>query len=84
MLCPLQLSFLLNSSFSFPGENGHYYCYLRVLSCSCCDGICGSQSRCNCAPCQKLDEEEGQIVTTETSIPAEYTIESWLWGPQPC
>jgi len=42
----------------FSGEDGHYYCGMKVLSCLCCDGICGPQHGCNCTPCQKLDEEE--------------------------
>ena len=71
-------------AYYFAGESGHYYCNLRVLSCPCCDGICGPQNGCNCIPCQKLDDEDGRIVTTEKSIPAQYTIDSWLWGSQPC
>lgn len=70
--------------FCIAGESGHYYCNLRVLSCPCCDGICGPQNGCNCIPCQKLDDEEGRIVTTEKSVPAQHTIDSWLWGSQPC
>lgn len=70
----------------FIGDSGHYYCNQRVLSCPCCDGICGPQSGCNCIPCQKLDEEEASRVTTfvENCIPTEHMIDSWLWGPQPC
>ena len=67
----------------FLGESGHYYCNLRVLSCPCCDGICGPQSGCNCIPCQKLDEEEVHTVTKEKSVPAQCTIDSWFWGSQP-
>ncbi|KAJ8681467.1 hypothetical protein QAD02_017254 [Eretmocerus hayati] len=65
------------------GESGHYYCNLRVLSCPCCDGICGPQSGCNCGPCQKLDNEEDHTITAEKYIPAQQTIDSWLWGAQP-
>lgn len=59
---------------------------MRVLSCLCCDGICGPQHGCNCAPCQKLDEEETArtIAMTEKIIPAQYIMDSWLWGAPPC
>ncbi|XP_012287916.1 E3 ubiquitin-protein ligase HERC2 [Orussus abietinus] len=67
------------------GDSGHYYCNLRVLSCLCCDGICGPQSGCNCGPCQKLDAEEATRCTTtvEKIIPVQRTIDSWVWGLQP-
>ncbi|XP_015510519.2 E3 ubiquitin-protein ligase HERC2 [Neodiprion lecontei] len=67
------------------GDSGHYYCNLRVLSCLCCDGICGPQSGCNCGPCQKIDAEEAALTATltEKTIPAQSLIDSWLWGPQP-
>ncbi|XP_078045783.1 E3 ubiquitin-protein ligase HERC2 [Augochlora pura] len=67
------------------GESGHYYCNMRVLSCLCCDGICGPQHGCNCGPCQKLDEEEATRtnVLAEKTTPARRTMDSWLWGPQP-
>lgn len=59
---------------------------MRVLSCLCCDGICGPQHGCNCGPCEKLDEEEIARANTfiDKTIPAQYTMDSWLWGPQPC
>ncbi|CAB0032033.1 unnamed protein product [Trichogramma brassicae] len=66
------------------GETGHYYCNLKILSCTCCDGICGPQNGCNCASCKKLDDEEGLSVNVnETPVPAQNTIDSWLWGSQP-
>lgn len=67
------------------GDSGHYYCNQRVLSCPCCDGICGPQSGCNCIHCQKLDGEEASKVTSliENCIPTEHMIDSWLWGTQP-
>ncbi|XP_034934449.1 E3 ubiquitin-protein ligase HERC2 [Chelonus insularis] len=66
------------------GDSGHYYCNLDVLTCPCCDGICGPQSGCNCVPCQKLDEEEAARTTAlvEKFVPAQNTIDSWLWGSQ--
>jgi len=70
----------------FSGEHGHYYCGMRVLSCLCCDGICGPQHGCNCTPCQKLDEEETARTTAmvEKTMSAKRIMDSWLWGPQPC
>ncbi|KAK0097381.1 hypothetical protein PV326_002182 [Microctonus aethiopoides] len=75
---------LINSAgvVSRKGDSGHYYCNLRVLSCLCCDGICGPQSGCNCVPCQKLDEEEATKPTSlmQNNPSAQCMIDSWLWG----
>lgn len=70
----------------FSGESGHYYCNMKVLSCLCCDGICGPHRGCNCGPCQKLDEEEAARANklVEKCMPSQQVIDSWLWGPQPC
>ncbi|CAB3375688.1 Hypothetical predicted protein [Cloeon dipterum] len=69
------------------GESGHYYCGMKVLSCACCDGICGPQMGCNCAPCQKLDDDESKRLKTgaedKTPLPFKQQINSWTWGPQP-
>ncbi|RLU17868.1 hypothetical protein DMN91_010107 [Ooceraea biroi] len=67
------------------GFSGHYYCGMRVLSCVCCDGICGPQQGCNCTSCQKLDEEETVRTTAmvEKPISTRRIMDSWLWGPQP-
>ncbi|XP_072748341.1 E3 ubiquitin-protein ligase HERC2 [Anoplolepis gracilipes] len=67
------------------GENGHYYCGMRVLSCLCCDGICGPQHGCNCTPCQKLDDEETArtAAMVERTTSARRIMDSWLWAPQP-
>lgn len=72
-------------SFSFLGENGHFYCGMRVLTCPCCDGICGPQSGCNCSPCQKLDkEEEGRRIRNGNPIIISSMIhQSWTWGRKP-
>ncbi|CAH0405793.1 unnamed protein product [Chilo suppressalis] len=40
------------------GESGKYYCGLRILTCTCCDGLCGPHSGCACAPCTALSTEE--------------------------
>lgn len=78
--------FLLTFYVCFLGENGHYYCGMRVLSCLCCDGICGPQHGCNCTPCQKLDDEETArtAAMVERAISARRIMDSWLWAPQPC
>ncbi|XP_023713900.1 E3 ubiquitin-protein ligase HERC2 [Cryptotermes secundus] len=67
------------------GESGHYYCGLRVLTCPCCDGICGPQTGCNCNPCQRLDREEAARVEVKSADPApsQPQTDSWAWGPQP-
>lgn len=68
------------------GDSGHYYCGMKVLSCLCCDGICGPQHGCNCGPCQKIDSEEAARTTLlmENTMPAQQLIDSWIWGLQPC
>ncbi|XP_063244096.1 E3 ubiquitin-protein ligase HERC2 isoform X2 [Bacillus rossius redtenbacheri] len=67
------------------GESGHYYCGLRVLTCPCCDGICGPQTGCNCSACQRLDQEEATRVEMKAynPPPSQPQIDSWTWGPQP-
>lgn len=67
------------------GESGHYYCNMGVLTCPCCNGICGPQHGCNCGPCQKLDEEEAARTSAfiEKNMIAEHVMDSWLWGSQP-
>ncbi|KAJ8962033.1 hypothetical protein NQ314_005815 [Rhamnusium bicolor] len=67
------------------GEFGKFYCGQRVLTCTCCDGICGPHSGCNCQPCQKLDAEElSQNVPEKEKIPSmESLLDRWAWGPQP-
>lgn len=67
-------------------ESGHYYCGMRVLTCPCCDGICGPQSGCNCGPCQKLDREEAEreMETGQGTCPSSQSLlDGWTWGPQP-
>ncbi|XP_013183359.2 probable E3 ubiquitin-protein ligase HERC2 [Amyelois transitella] len=40
------------------GDSGKYYCGLRILACTCCDGLCGPHSGCACSPCSLLSTEE--------------------------
>ncbi|CAG9815802.1 unnamed protein product [Phaedon cochleariae] len=60
---------------------GKFYCGQRVLTCTCCDGICGPESGCNCQPCQKLDAEECACTRKLPSF--ESLSEKWAWSPQP-
>ncbi|XP_056632300.1 E3 ubiquitin-protein ligase HERC2 isoform X1 [Diorhabda sublineata] len=66
------------------GEFGKYYCGQRVLTCACCDGICGPNCGCNCQPCQKLDAEEStQNISNKEKLPSiETLLYRWDWGPQ--
>ena len=67
------------------GENGHYYCGMKVLTCPCCDGICGPQSGCSCGPCQRLDKEEEirRFSKANTVIISSMIHQSWTWGRKP-
>nr|XP_022328228.1 E3 ubiquitin-protein ligase HERC2-like isoform X2 [Crassostrea virginica] len=67
------------------GETGKYYCGMKVLTCSCCDGHCGPDNGCNCLPCQKLDQEEEQQHREDLTYPkqSQPVINSWTWGEQP-
>lgn len=55
-----------------------------MLTCTCCDGICGPLSGCNCQPCQKLDAEESQKnVFGKDTLPSMHSLlEKWAWAPQ--
>lgn len=68
----------------FIGHNGHYYCGLRVLTCTCCDGICGPQRGCNCLPCQQLDQEEATRSQTKKPCSSTELVDSWVWANKPC
>lgn len=56
-----------------------------MLTCPCCDGICGPQRGCNCGPCQKLDKDEAARIENEAvkPNPSQPQLESWVWGQQP-
>lgn len=73
------------SNADFAGETGKYYCGMKVLTCSCCDGHCGPDNGCNCLPCQKLDQEEEQQHREDLTYPkqSQPVINSWTWGEQP-
>ncbi|CAB0009589.1 unnamed protein product [Nesidiocoris tenuis] len=75
---------LLNSAgaLAHKGENGVYYCGLRVLNCTCCDGVCGPQRGCNCGPCQQLTLDAPQLQAKAKVTPAQQFLNSWTWAPE--
>ncbi|XP_048524463.1 E3 ubiquitin-protein ligase HERC2 [Dendroctonus ponderosae] len=78
---------LLNSAgvMAKEGEFGKFYCGQRVLTCTCCDGICGPLTGCNCPPCQNLDAEKTALsAAKKEKLPLASTqLNQWAWGPQP-
>ncbi|KAL1138809.1 hypothetical protein AAG570_008871 [Ranatra chinensis] len=74
---------LLNSAGALArkGDNGVYYCGLRVLNCSCCDGICGPQRGCNCGPCQQLTLDAPHLQSVPKPTPSHQILSSWTWAP---
>ncbi|VVD02569.1 unnamed protein product [Leptidea sinapis] len=48
------------------GDSGKYYCGLRILTCTCCDGLCGPHSGCACQPCTTLSAEEELRVSIQS------------------
>ncbi|XP_014251481.1 E3 ubiquitin-protein ligase HERC2 isoform X1 [Cimex lectularius] len=73
---------LLNSAGALArkGENGVYYCGLRVINCTCCDGVCGPQRGCNCGPCQQLTLDAPLLQAKPKIIPSQQLINSWTWS----
>ncbi|XP_044262446.1 E3 ubiquitin-protein ligase HERC2 isoform X2 [Tribolium madens] len=66
------------------GEFGKYYCNQKVLTCTCCDGICGPSTGCNCPPCQRLDAEDTTEKDRAEPLPStEALLGQWAWMPQP-
>ncbi|GBP72265.1 E3 ubiquitin-protein ligase HERC2 [Eumeta japonica] len=52
------------------GDSGRYYCGLKILTCTCCDGLCGPHSGCPCPPCSVLaDEEELRVKNNAKILP---------------
>ncbi|CAH1402584.1 unnamed protein product [Nezara viridula] len=73
---------LLNSAgaLAHKGENGVYYCGLRVLNCTCCDGVCGPQRGCNCSPCQQLSTDAPQLKNKPKPTSSQKVLNSWTWA----
>lgn len=65
----------------FVGETGKYYCGRRLVSCQCCDGVCGPTIGCNCASCAQLDLEDKNHYTSSVgrSKSSQHIINSWTW-----
>ncbi|KAG6461484.1 hypothetical protein O3G_MSEX012658 [Manduca sexta] len=69
------------------GDSGKYYCGLRILTCTCCDGLCGPHSGCACVPCTALSLEEehriaiqSKLVTPPSSL---HVVDDLKWKQDP-
>ncbi|CAK1599489.1 unnamed protein product [Parnassius mnemosyne] len=69
------------------GDSGKYYCGLRILTCTCCDGLCGPHSGCACAACSALSSEEEQRVAIQSKLvvpsPSIQVIDDLKWKQDP-
>ncbi|CAH2243797.1 jg12710 [Pararge aegeria aegeria] len=69
------------------GDSGKYYCGLRILNCTCCDGLCGPHSGCACAPCTALSAEEELRTSIQSKIvappPSVQVIDDIKWKLDP-
>ncbi|XP_045760290.1 probable E3 ubiquitin-protein ligase HERC2 isoform X8 [Maniola jurtina] len=69
------------------GDSGKYYCGLRILNCTCCDGLCGPHSGCACAPCTALSAEEELRASIQSKIvappPSVQVIDDIKWKLDP-
>lgn len=77
---------------SYLRSDGKYYCGGKVLTCSCCEGVCGPTSSCVCDACQLVPAslELGDDVLqnhhekiNDNTATSESCFESWMWGPIP-
>ncbi|XP_068628740.1 probable E3 ubiquitin-protein ligase HERC2 [Battus philenor] len=69
------------------GDSGKYYCGLRILTCTCCDGLCGPHSGCACESCSKLSCDEEQRVAIQNKLiaplPSIQVIDDIKWKQDP-
>ncbi|CAH0722311.1 unnamed protein product, partial [Brenthis ino] len=69
------------------GDSGKYYCGLRILTCTCCDGLCGPHSGCACTPCTALSTEEELRASIQSKIvapqPSLQVIDDIKWKLDP-
>ncbi|KAI5642407.1 regulator of chromosome condensation (RCC1) repeat domain-containing protein [Phthorimaea operculella] len=69
------------------GDSGKYYCGLRILTCTCCDGLCGPHSGCACGPCSALSAEEELRVAIQSKLvpppPSIQVIDDLKWKQDP-
>ncbi|XP_045542472.1 probable E3 ubiquitin-protein ligase HERC2 [Papilio machaon] len=69
------------------GDSGKYYCGLRNLTCTCCDGLCGPHSGCACASCAALSSDEERRLALEAKLVAPpssvWYIDGIKWKQEP-
>ncbi|CAB3255423.1 unnamed protein product [Arctia plantaginis] len=69
------------------GDSGKYYCGLRILTCTCCDGLCGPHSGCACPPCAALSTEEELRISIQSKAaappPSVQIIDDLKWKLDP-
>ncbi|KPJ17192.1 putative E3 ubiquitin-protein ligase HERC2 [Papilio machaon] len=69
------------------GDSGKYYCGLRNLTCTCCDGLCGPHSGCACASCAALSSDEERRLALEAKLVAPpssvWFIDGIKWKQEP-
>ncbi|XP_047031157.1 probable E3 ubiquitin-protein ligase HERC2 [Helicoverpa zea] len=69
------------------GDSGKYYCGLRILTCTCCDGLCGPHSGCACPPCSILSAEEELRISLQSKQvappPSHQIIDDLKWKQDP-
>ena len=70
---------------TYLSSNGHYYCGQEVLSCSCCNAICGPSSGCNCQSCQEIEKElkENKDASSASLSSPQEQVQAWTWGTSP-
>ncbi|XP_026727805.1 probable E3 ubiquitin-protein ligase HERC2 [Trichoplusia ni] len=69
------------------GDSGKYYCGLRILTCTCCDGLCGPHSGCACPSCSALSAEEELRISIQSKVvapsPSHQIIDDLKWKQDP-
>ena len=61
-------------------ENGKYYCGQPVLSCECCDIVCGPTQGCNCDSCRAIQKHELERDKDRRDCPPLlHPPKSWFW-----
>ena len=61
-------------------ENGRYYCGQPVLSCECCDSVCGPTQGCNCDSCKATQKHQMEKDKDKRNCPPLlHPPKSWFW-----
>lgn len=59
----------------------------QILTCTCCDGLCGPHSGCACPPCNVLSLEEEHRIAMNTKLvappPPIQVIDDLKWKQNP-